>query len=81
MLGEYPHWQIRIELGLGLIQELEQESKPDFIFLKNFQAWNWVHDSIQLEIGTNFLKLNVLEKKVTRFERINRKLNINMGLS
>jgi hypothetical protein len=63
MLGEYPHWQIRIELGLGLILELEQESKPDFIFLKN-QAWNWVRDSISLEIGTNFLKLNVLEKKL-----------------
>jgi hypothetical protein len=45
LLGEYPHWQIRIELGSGLILELEQEAKPDFIFLKN-QAWNWVHDSI-----------------------------------
>jgi hypothetical protein len=62
MLGEYPDWHIRIVLGSVLILELEQESKLDFIFLKN-QAWNWVHDSILLEIGTNFLKLNVLEKK------------------
>jgi len=45
MLGEYLHWQIRIELASGLILELEQESKTDFIFLKT-QAWNWVHDSI-----------------------------------